>query len=687
MERPFFPQNFAVHYLVTEGAVNSALSSIVDGIVGFDTEFVKRLPTREEKIIDEAIDLVGGSRKSAVLCWQMIELKTRTPFPYAWDTMGLCIVQIARGNTVWVINLRAVRGFPKELRRVLSSPRITKVGVGLLSDIQVVWNDLRTELQSLVDCGMMARLLLCEEFPDAPYSNMSMEDCAVRFLGFRVDKGEQVSDWSATLSEEQVRYAATDAIVALRLYERLDVEIDLKASRISRDIPIGWYSFDSRMDLPDDCVLECLTHFLGESRADFTTFVHRRNVACSVDWHWRRLVQSVPAFWVHVVLSQHVSAFTLESWLTLSGTLDLRVEVVFRDLAAYYAPNDPSSRILASSSLTFPILIALSPRWSSFEADIEDSSCGASLLDSLRRLHCPLVRLFALNCPIHIDDDTSLVSSGDSFADTLPFGIFSYGGGLLTLSLTQVSTSWTVAGCFRSLVGLELVDIRCPRPEDFAVFVSALNSAMCLEHLVISLLGEIPAGFHRVCLPVLASLEACFNGSVGFGMFLGGLEMPLLSHLVLELRVEDMLALDACLLRSETVFSAVSSLSVRNIRKAPMVHLPRRFYEAFPSVQSIDLLQADYGVFAVLSELTVTDERLDFSRGVLLPRLRNLSLHASALDGVSAFVDARAYTPGAAITSLTLRFDSNVEELTASFRDDWNHLLLSVRTSVLRGTF
>ncbi|KAJ7040628.1 hypothetical protein C8F04DRAFT_1177965 [Mycena alexandri] len=671
---PVDPPNFTVHYLTTESAVNSALGPIIDGVVGFDTEFVKRLPTREERIIDEVIDLVGGSRKSAVLCWQMIELRTYSPFPYAWDTMGLCLVQIARGDTVWVINLREVR---------------------------VVWNDLRTELQCLVDCGMMARLLVCEQFPDAPYSNMSMEDCAVRFLGFRVDKGEQVSNWNASLSENQIRYAATDAVVALRLYERLDAELNLKAAQISRDIPFGWYSFDSRMGEATrikrsirsesvpwsskdyDCVFKCFKHFLGDSRVNFAKFAHGRNVVCSVHRHWRLLLQSVPAFWAHVVLSQHISAFTLERWLTHFGTLELHVEVVFRDLAAYYDEDDPSSRILAFSCLTFPVLLASSARWSSFAADIEDPSCGAFLLRALRQLHGPLVRLFSMNCPLPIDD-TLLVPSGNDLASTFPFGIFPYGGGPLTsLSLKQVLIGWRGLGCLRDVVDLELVDVRSAGPEDFDNFVSALNSAICLEHLVLCLLGEIPVVHRRVHLPVLVGLEACFNGSVGLGAFVGGLEMPLLSRLVLELDVEDMSALDACLLRSESVFSAVSSLSVRSTRQGSGMHLLRRFYEAFPSITSIDLLQADYGVFAVLSELTVADEKMNFPRGVLLPRLRDLSLRGSALDGLSGFVDARAYTVGAAITSLTLCFSHAAEEARASARDDWNHLLLNVRTRIL----
>ncbi|KAJ7495934.1 ribonuclease H-like domain-containing protein [Mycena galericulata] len=245
-----FPQTFTAYYLVTEDAANSALRHIVDGVIGFDTEFVKHSPTAEEKIIDETIAIVGGSRKSAVLAWHMIELRTNAVFPYAWDTMGLCVIQIARGNAVWVINLRAMRAYPKELKRILEDPAIIKVGVGLLSDVPVVWQDLRSEMSNLVDAGMMTRLWIPNEYRDGPFGSVSMAECSAKILGFSIDKALQVSDWAAPLTREQVKYAGTDAIVSLRLYEQLSLKLETRATIMGRDIPAGWYTFDTRMGEP-----------------------------------------------------------------------------------------------------------------------------------------------------------------------------------------------------------------------------------------------------------------------------------------------------------------------------------------------------------------------------------------------------------------------------------------------------
>ncbi|KAJ6562864.1 hypothetical protein DFH09DRAFT_1082818 [Mycena vulgaris] len=235
-----FPQDHDTHYLTSECAVNDSLRPIVDGVVGFDTEFVERRPTADETIINEVIDLVGGSRKSAVLAWQVLEARRSNNFPFAWDTMGLCIVQIARGRDVWIIDVRRMKD-------------IIKVGVGVVNDIPVIWNDLRIDVNNLVDAGMMARLLLAEKYANGAYQNLSMDIAAQEILGFSVDKKEQVSDWTADLSDAQLRFvtdAGTDAIVALRLYEALQPQLRVRASQLGRDIPDAWYNFNSRMGEP-----------------------------------------------------------------------------------------------------------------------------------------------------------------------------------------------------------------------------------------------------------------------------------------------------------------------------------------------------------------------------------------------------------------------------------------------------
>lgn len=112
--------------------------NIVSGEVGLDAEYTKRSPTTEEKLIKDALSGAGGSKRAAILGWQIVETKTGK-FSIAWDNIGLRLVQLAHENTVWVLDMWKIRGerrvysfstthlpsatlaIPKELRRILTS--------------------------------------------------------------------------------------------------------------------------------------------------------------------------------------------------------------------------------------------------------------------------------------------------------------------------------------------------------------------------------------------------------------------------------------------------------------------------------------------------------------------------------------------------------------------------------------
>lgn len=88
------------------------------------------------------------------------------------------------------------------------SPNIIKAGVGLANDILAFWDDLRSEMVNLVDVGLMARLLLAEQLPKVPFGHMGMQTAVERILGYKIDKEESASDWSAkNLSDKQINCA------------------------------------------------------------------------------------------------------------------------------------------------------------------------------------------------------------------------------------------------------------------------------------------------------------------------------------------------------------------------------------------------------------------------------------------------------------------------------------------------
>ncbi|KAJ7130012.1 hypothetical protein C8R43DRAFT_957222 [Mycena crocata] len=246
-----YPKNYTLYHITTEWQANNALASITDGEVGFDTEFTSRRPTKEEQLIIDAFPGGGQARKAAILGWQIVELRTHTIFPIAWDKIGVRLIQLSRDNDVWVLDMWEIKAFPKELRRILASPNIAKAEAGLLKDIAVIWDDLRFEMRNLVDVGLMARLLLVEKFPKMSFNNLALQACVEELLGCEFPKEMALSDWATEeLDDEQIQYAGQDAAACLALYKLLVPALQQKSKTIDAPIPAAWYTFNTRMGEP-----------------------------------------------------------------------------------------------------------------------------------------------------------------------------------------------------------------------------------------------------------------------------------------------------------------------------------------------------------------------------------------------------------------------------------------------------
>ncbi|KAJ6525336.1 hypothetical protein B0H19DRAFT_1084881 [Mycena capillaripes] len=93
------------------------------------------------------------------------------------------------------------RAFPSELKRILQSPQSAKIGVGILRDASVLWDDLRTEARLLVDAGMMARLLLVEKYQKPGYGNFTLKTSVAEVLQFKSNEDLEESHSSANMTD------------------------------------------------------------------------------------------------------------------------------------------------------------------------------------------------------------------------------------------------------------------------------------------------------------------------------------------------------------------------------------------------------------------------------------------------------------------------------------------------------
>ena len=122
------------------------------------------------------------------------------------------LVQIATARAVHLFLLKQ-REFLGALAEALENPALLKVGIGLADDLSVLKKVVPFEVKNVVDLGVVARRRGIKQ--------SGIRNLAGMFLGFRVTKGAQTSNWaSPQLSPSQIRYAATDAWVCRELFLR-----------------------------------------------------------------------------------------------------------------------------------------------------------------------------------------------------------------------------------------------------------------------------------------------------------------------------------------------------------------------------------------------------------------------------------------------------------------------------------
>jgi ribonuclease D len=123
----------------------------------------------------------------------------------------VALLQLATNNHAFLFRINKI-GLPAEIKKILASSKIVKPGVAIRDDIKGLQQMKRFNPEGFIELQNYAK-----EFG---IKNFSLKKLAAIVLGFRISKSQQLSNWEAAeLSEPQRIYAATDAWVALKIYE------------------------------------------------------------------------------------------------------------------------------------------------------------------------------------------------------------------------------------------------------------------------------------------------------------------------------------------------------------------------------------------------------------------------------------------------------------------------------------
>jgi RNA polymerase sigma factor for flagellar operon FliA len=145
------------------------------------------------------------------------DTESKPTFAKGEESTGPHLVQLATDSTAYLFQIGAKPGvdvLQTVLKAVLESPAILKVGFGLGDDLRRLRGKLGIETQNVVDLSTTLRRR-------GERNTLGAKTAVARFFGQRLAKSKRITttNWALPrLSEQQIRYAADDAHVALRIY-------------------------------------------------------------------------------------------------------------------------------------------------------------------------------------------------------------------------------------------------------------------------------------------------------------------------------------------------------------------------------------------------------------------------------------------------------------------------------------
>ncbi len=124
------------------------------------------------------------------------------------------LLQLATANEVYLIQIQQT-GLVQGLLDILAARHITKAGVAIDRDIE--------ELQAMASFMPDGFVELADLAKTAEIKNLGLRGLTAILFGFRISKREQVSNWARKdLTDSQQRYAATDAWLGRKLFQKFE---------------------------------------------------------------------------------------------------------------------------------------------------------------------------------------------------------------------------------------------------------------------------------------------------------------------------------------------------------------------------------------------------------------------------------------------------------------------------------
>ncbi len=163
----------------------------------------------------EVVETLSGMETAARALAEVpllgFDTETRPAFKKG-ESYQPALIQLATEHRVYLFRISKTGSF-QPLRPVLEAPSTLKVGVAIRDDVK--------ELQSMEAFEPGGFVEIADITAKLGYENRGLRALAALFMGGRISKAAQVSNWARqVLDEKQIRYAATDAWISREIYLR-----------------------------------------------------------------------------------------------------------------------------------------------------------------------------------------------------------------------------------------------------------------------------------------------------------------------------------------------------------------------------------------------------------------------------------------------------------------------------------
>lgn len=129
------------------------------------------------------------------------------------ETYNVSLLQLATFHRVYLFRLNKC-GFRPSLQRLLSDSQVVKIGVGIRDDLR--------HLQRLGSFAPASFVEMQEYAVTFGIEDKSFSKLMAIIFGVKISKHQRTSNWDVlSLTEAQIRYAATDAWGSLKMYQQL----------------------------------------------------------------------------------------------------------------------------------------------------------------------------------------------------------------------------------------------------------------------------------------------------------------------------------------------------------------------------------------------------------------------------------------------------------------------------------